>query len=103
LTISGGQAWVTISKDQAMNDPHAQVTIDGITYDLPYDGEKIVNTTGRTIPAGTPIYFVLPTTALKQMLEERAKDHCTCHPRDSSYVCDYCYKQGHRGHMQKGQ
>jgi hypothetical protein len=26
---------------------------------------------------------------------------CTCHERDGSYVCDYCYAQGHRGHMQK--
>ncbi len=26
--------------------------------------------------------------------------HCTCHERDGSYVCDYCYEQGHRGHMQ---
>lgn len=26
---------------------------------------------------------------------------CTCHERDSSYVCDYCYSQGYRGHMQE--
>lgn len=26
---------------------------------------------------------------------------CTCHERDSSYVCDYCYSQGFRGHMQE--
>lgn len=25
---------------------------------------------------------------------------CTCHERDSSFVCSYCYAQGHRGHMQ---
>ena len=34
--------------------------------------------------------------------DEPAKtDVCTCHERDSSYVCDYCYSQGYRGHMQK--
>ena len=27
---------------------------------------------------------------------------CTCHERDGSYVCSYCYAQGHRGHMQQG-
>lgn len=25
---------------------------------------------------------------------------CECHERDSSYVCNFCYAQGHRGHMQ---
>jgi hypothetical protein len=31
----------------------------------------------------------------------KAIPHCTCHERDSSYVCDFCYSQGHRGHMQR--
>jgi hypothetical protein len=26
---------------------------------------------------------------------------CTCHERDSSQVCSYCYDQGERGHMQR--
>ena len=26
---------------------------------------------------------------------------CTCHERDSSRVCDFCYSQGLRGHMQR--
>lgn len=30
------------------------------------------------------------------------ENKCTCHERDGSYVCDYCFAQGHRGHMQKG-
>ena len=25
---------------------------------------------------------------------------CTCHERDSSYVCEYCQAQGLKGHMQ---
>lgn len=25
---------------------------------------------------------------------------CECHERDSSYVCQVCYQQGYRGHMQ---
>lgn len=33
----------------------AFVTIDGIDYRLPYNGVEIINTTGRVIPAGTPI------------------------------------------------
>lgn len=81
----------------------AQVTIGGTTYHLPYDGEKIVNTTGRVIPEGTVVYFILSTKTLKEMLEERAKDYCTCHQRASSYACDYCCRQGHRGHMQGGE
>jgi hypothetical protein len=24
---------------------------------------------------------------------------CTCHPRDGSYACPYCYEQGIRGHL----
>jgi len=44
---------------------------------------------------------------LKYLKEESSKtkkkstNKCTCHERDSSYVCEYCYSQGHRGHMQK--
>ena len=26
---------------------------------------------------------------------------CTCHERDSSQVCEYCYSLGFRGHMQR--
>lgn len=26
---------------------------------------------------------------------------CECHERDSSYVCEYCYSLGYRGHMQE--
>lgn len=26
---------------------------------------------------------------------------CTCHPRDGSYACPYCYSQGFRGHMER--
>lgn len=31
------------------------------------------------------------------------KPVCTCHERDSSVVCSYCYSLGHRGHMQQGE
>lgn len=41
-----------------MNTRCASVTIDGIEYVLPYDGEKIVNVSGRPIPAGAVIYLV---------------------------------------------
>ncbi|NQT12913.1 MAG: hypothetical protein HQ582_09190 [Planctomycetes bacterium] len=37
----------------------ASVTIDGTEYVLPFDGEKIINTTGRVIPEGTPIYLIV--------------------------------------------
>jgi len=30
-----------------------------------------------------------------------AATRCTCHERDSSYVCDHCYSKGFRGHMQR--
>jgi hypothetical protein len=26
---------------------------------------------------------------------------CTCHERDGSYACPYCYAKGERGHMQE--
>jgi len=29
------------------------------------------------------------------------KDKCTCHERDSSQVCSYCYNQGYRGYFQE--
>lgn len=29
-----------------------------------------------------------------------APQHCECHERDSSYVCEYCRSQGFRGHME---
>lgn len=32
---------------------------------------------------------------------EKPVQKCECHERDSSYVCDYCYSQGLRGHMQE--
>jgi len=31
---------------------------------------------------------------------DEAPDHCECHERDGSFVCDYCYARGYRGHMQ---
>ena len=37
----------------------------------------------------------------KEVAHTDTKDHCTCHERDSSYACAYCYAQGIRGHMQK--
>jgi hypothetical protein len=33
---------------------------------------------------------------------EQSASKCTCHERDGSYVCEHCFAQGHRGHMQKG-
>jgi len=32
----------------------------------------------------------------------KREPHCECHERDGSYVCEYCYSQGIRGHMEKG-
>lgn len=32
---------------------------------------------------------------------DETDDGCTCHERDGSYMCEYCYSQGLRGHMQK--
>ena len=37
---------------------------------------------------------------ISQLLRPTA-DLCTCHERDGSYVCEHCYAQGLRGHMQK--
>lgn len=37
----------------------------------------------------------------KEILLSRPADICSCHERDSSQVCDFCYKQGYRGHMQE--
>ena len=31
---------------------------------------------------------------------EPPSQKCECHERDSSYVCEYCRSQGHRGHME---
>ena len=31
---------------------------------------------------------------------ETGQNACSCHERDCSYVCDYCYAQGQRGHME---
>ena len=28
-------------------------------------------------------------------------EQCSCHERDSSFVCEVCYKRGYRGHMQE--
>lgn len=33
---------------------------------------------------------------------EEPPKQCACHERDSSYVCEYCFAKGLRGHMQKG-
>jgi hypothetical protein len=33
---------------------------------------------------------------------ETDSDRCECHERDGSYVCEWCYKKGLRGHMQSG-
>ena len=33
--------------------------------------------------------------------ETYQKAVCTCHERDGSFVCEYCYSQGYRGHMQE--
>lgn len=38
----------------------ASVTIDGREYLLGRDGERIVNTTEKVIPAGTAIYWTKP-------------------------------------------
>ncbi len=34
-------------------------------------------------------------------IHKKSIEKCTCHERDSSYVCEFCYSQGYRGHMQK--
>ena len=39
------------------------------------------------------------TSALLKAIEP---EKCSCHERDSSQVCDLCYRQGYRGHMQEG-
>jgi hypothetical protein len=46
--------------------------------------------------------------SLKRISEEVAAlikaikpEECSCHERDSSQVCDLCYRQGYRGHMQE--
>jgi hypothetical protein len=48
-------------------------------------------------------------SSLKRILNETSTllkaiepEKCSCHERDSSYVCDVCYRQGMRGHMQEG-
>lgn len=40
--------------------------------------------------------------AIQKALNELSPEKCSCHERDSSYVCDVCYRQGMRGHMQEG-
>jgi hypothetical protein len=35
------------------------------------------------------------------IMETTEPEGCSCHERDSSQVCDVCYKQGYRGHMQE--
>ena len=41
------------------------------------------------------------TVSMASCVELRSEEtKCECHERDSSYVCEYCYSQGHRGHMQ---
>jgi hypothetical protein len=38
---------------------------------------------------------------IKKALKELSPEECSCHERDSSYVCNVCYKEGYRGHMQE--
>ena len=33
--------------------------------------------------------------------DETTEQHCECHERDGSYVCEYCRSQGLRGHMER--
>ena len=32
--------------------------------------------------------------------DDNAPEQCECHERDGSFVCDYCYRLGRRGHCQ---
>lgn len=46
----------------------------------------------------------LPESVKDEVREWAAPDRelvCTCHERDNSYVCQFCYSQGFRGHMQR--
>jgi hypothetical protein len=47
------------ARDNSSSTRLVFVTLDGTEYTLPFDGVKIVNTTGRSIPAGTLLYFEL--------------------------------------------
>jgi len=47
----------------------------------------------------------LPESVKAEVREWAAPDRelvCTCHPRDGSYACPFCYAQGFRGHMERG-
>jgi len=55
------------------------------------DGE--IRKTPQVISVGDGRFGFVPESQPKQ---------CACHERDSSYVCEYCYAKGFRGHMQKG-
>jgi hypothetical protein len=61
-----------------------------------------------TVPNATRIELAaMLGTKLRDLLgvtfhESELQSKCTCHERDGSYVCDHCFAQGHRGHMQKG-
>ena len=49
----------------------------------------------------TPIPGISSTECgIRPWCTETGQNACSCHERDGSYVCDYCYAQGRRGHME---
>lgn len=72
---------------KAMGKWSATVTLDGIEYVLPYDGDRIFNTTGRVIPGGTSIYLVSGPT-------EKSKCDPKEKPMDLDKTCVYADDSG---------
>lgn len=38
---------------------------------------------------------------LEEAIKQLEPEKCSCHERDSSQVCDLCYREGYRGWMQE--
>ncbi len=86
-----------------------QELIDGMTYvaqirsmglKLGHIKDAVTQKFVSIHPAEDPTAGRQQSEPLGGRVDEPAEaKHCTCHERDGSYACDYCYKQGHRGHM----
>ncbi len=67
--------------------------------------EKQCLTTSQVMKQALRTYQLVATGHSKLVevnpIHKKSVEKCTCHERDSSYVCEFCYSQGYRGHMQK--
>lgn len=83
-------------KEEGVGEP-ASITIQ---YD---ERDDLVDALGSFATLLRLCSFKVLTQTLSKAIGEQLQvppARCTCHERDSSYVCDYCRSQGHRGHMQ---